>query len=152
MSPEQFSKQHVLQNLGKVFFALNDAGWSNSAFESISSRLEKADVVAQSYGWAPAPEASQSEDDDEDVVTFVTRSGQTSTAETWEQLCEDERIELSTESANEYYLVSWELGQRLKKAGELVSDDILGMVVWARYGMGQAVWRDSVIAEIAAQE
>lgn len=148
MSPEQFAKQHVLQNLGRVFFALNDKGWSDSAFESISSRMEKADVVAESHGWAAAPDASA---DDDEGVTFVNRHGQTSTAETWEKLCQEECIELSIESANEYYLVSWELGLRLKEAGELVSHDILGMIVWARYGMGQAVWRDSVIEEIAAK-
>lgn len=149
MDAEQYARQNVFQNLGQVFYALKEKGFDNSEFERISSRYEDPEAAAKNAGWR---EAGFSEAGDHDEISFVKNNGETSCADDWDALCREQLIELEFFQAYEYHLVSWNLGQQLIKHGQLVSEDLLGMIVWARYEVGQAVWRDSVIKKISAEQ
>jgi len=74
---------------------------------------------------------------------------ETSEAEDWQKLCEEEGIEPHIDEVFEHYVVSPWFIRKLDEKGENVTDDFFGMNVWGRGCTGQAIMMDGVIAEIA---
>ena len=71
-----------------------------------------------------------------------------SESEAWRECCDDNSIEPYYEEAYEHWIVSDWLARKLEEAGEMVTDDFLGLTLWGRCTTGQAILLDSVICSI----
>lgn len=74
---------------------------------------------------------------------------ESSYADTWEELCSDERIEPCEPEVFEHWIVSSWAKRILAEHGERIGD-IEGMTVWGRCTTGQSISLDRVWHEIAA--
>ena len=84
----------------------------------------------------------------DDVAFFNQDTDETSEADDWEGLCEEQGIEPYEREAYEHWIVSNWMGERLSEKGETVRE-FMGLTIWARGTTGQAVYMDGVIQEIA---
>lgn len=66
----------------------------------------------------------------------------------WQKSCNQNNIEPYDREVYEHWIVSDWLACELEAHGEKVDRDFAGMTVWARTTTGQAIFMDSVIAEI----
>lgn len=81
-------------------------------------------------------------------ATFVNpEAKETSYAEHWQDLCNEQWIDPYTREVFEHYVVSGWLGDKLKAHGEIVVE-IFNMTIWGRCCTGQAIMLDGVIEEI----
>lgn len=77
----------------------------------------------------------------------------TSEAETWQELCEEQGIEVDDyiPEIYEHWIVSDWLANKLEAHGEKVLWDFFGMTIWCRTTTGQAILLDGVISKICAE-
>lgn len=135
-----FSDGHAL----RVFRdGTEDDNWSRLAseidYDETEYRSEATDQdICEAEGWEPL----------DDVAFFNLDTDQTSEAEDWEELCEEQGIEPDEREAYEHWIVTNWMGEKLEAKGETVRE-FMGLTLWARGTTGQAVYLDDVIQEIA---
>jgi hypothetical protein len=88
--------------------------------------------------------------EDATVETIEDCDFETSDAEDWQELCENESIEGYESDILEHWIVSDYLARKLEEKGETVSHDFFGLTIWGRGCSGQAILLDYVIADIAS--
>lgn len=71
-----------------------------------------------------------------------------SSADDWQELCDEQNIEPYESEVYEHWIVSTWLANRLAECGERVDKDFAGLCVWGRTCTGQAILLDRVICEI----
>jgi hypothetical protein len=89
-------------------------------------------------------------DKDAEVYDDEQCGFETSDAEDWQELCENEGIEGYGNDALEHWIVSDYLARKLEEKGEAVSHDFFGLTIWGRGTSGQAILLDGVIGDIAS--
>jgi hypothetical protein len=80
-------------------------------------------------------------------VDTIDEAFEVATADSWEELADDENIEPDELEAYEHWVVTNWLASGLKDLGEVVRK-IYGFNVWARCETGQAISADRVIQEV----
>jgi hypothetical protein len=113
----------------------SDAPCDVSDVSELQDYLRKAGVIS---------EDSCIFDDPDDMF-------ETSDAESWQELCEEECIDCDDTRGEiyEHWIVSNWLGRKLTESGEKVIDDIMGLgPIWCRGATGQSISLDSVICGI----
>jgi hypothetical protein len=146
MTPKSIVETHVLLCLTQVINRLIEV--SDGEEHQILDISTKQDFksAAEDNGWSEG-----CDDPDHPVALFQNQSGETSYAEGFQALCEEQGIDPYTDEAMEFWAVSDNLARALTLQGEKVGQDIYGMNVWARYCSGQAIYMDNVIEVIADQ-
>ncbi|WP_293862419.1 hypothetical protein [uncultured Alsobacter sp.] len=66
----------------------------------------------------------------------------------WQELCEEYRIEPHEREIYEHWAVSSWLADKLESRGERIDRDFAGLIVWGRTTTGQAILLDGVIRDI----
>lgn len=117
--------------------------------------------TAREEGWIDIDQYKDASSDfvDDNMPNFVllynmTEVGDTSFAESWEELCEEQGLYAYEYAAEvyEHWVVSRFLAQKLESFGEKVIQDILGVgPIWCRCTTGQAILLDGVINEICSE-
>jgi hypothetical protein len=103
--------------------------------------LPDYEEAAFQEGWAAKP--------DKACGYVNAKAGVESEASTWQELCEDERLDPYERKVFEHWIVSSWLADELEERGEKVDRDFAGMIVWARTTTGQGIASDYVIEQIA---
>ncbi len=111
------------------------------AFEGVPDYEEAA--IAE--GW----------DIDKDGGFINEQINEKSDASTWQELCEEYKIDCWNSDyipeVYEHWIVSDYLADKLEAHGEKVLRDFFGMTIWCRTTSGQAILLDHVISEICAE-
>ena len=103
-----------------------------------------------------ASQAGWTENENRDICNAsgnFSNLGEVSDADTWQELCEKQDIELDdyTPEIYEHWIVSDWLADKLENHGHKVLKDFFGMTIWCRPTTGQAILLDGVISEICAE-
>jgi hypothetical protein len=93
------------------------------------------------------------ENSEEDIFFSNEETKEQSDVETWEELCNEQAIDLDdyTPEIYEHWIVTDWLADKLENHGEKVLKDFFGMTIWCRTTTGQAILLDGVISEICAE-
>ncbi len=113
------------------------------AFEGIPDYEE----AAKDSGWIELTPRS------EDRYNFYNNdTEETSNAENWQELCEEQDVDLTDyiPEIYEHWIVTDFLADKLEEQGHKVLRDFFGMTVWCRPTTGQSILLDHVIGEICA--
>ena len=107
--------------------------------------LPDYEEAASQAGWEQLP-------DDDERGEFINADGETSDADDWQELCEEQNIDTSDYEPEvfEHWIVSDFLADKLEAHGERVLRDFFGLTVWCRCTTGQSISIDGVIQQIAA--
>jgi len=88
-----------------------------------------------------------------DISGFTEKhSGEVSDAENWQELCEEQNIEVDdyTPEIFEHWIITDWLADKLENHGHKVLRDFFGLTIWCRPTTGQAILLDGVISQICA--
>jgi len=109
--------------------------------------------IASEYE-SPAQDEGWEEADIDKDYNYIYAKGTdletTSCAETWQELCEEERIEPYDREVLEHWIVTKWFAEKLQEHGEIVAE-LFDFWVWGRCCSGQAILLDGVITEIASE-
>lgn len=107
--------------------------------------LPDYEEAASQAGWEELPE-------DDERGTFLNSDGGTSDADDWQELCEEQNIDVSDYEPEvfEHWIVSDFLAGKLEAHGQRILRDFFGLTVWCRCTTGQSISIDGVIQQIAA--
>jgi hypothetical protein len=90
--------------------------------------------------------------DGDERGSFVNADGETSSADDWQELCEEKNIDVSDYEPEvfEHWIVTGWFADQLEKNNQRVLRDFFGLTVWCRCTTGQSISIDSVVQQIAA--
>lgn len=128
--------------------------------------LSKDDVILEGEAWLKLCEmeaidpadhysAKDAAEDEgwsllEDVTFVNTETKETSEAENWEELFDEQDIEPYEREVYEHWVVDSFLARKLIEKGEVVAD-FLDFTIWGRCTTGQSIYLDGVIEAIVSE-
>lgn len=124
--------------------------------------FDQLEEIADMFGyWSDVLSECGLPDGIEDVQAYVeahpasgikVREAIVDLVDNWEELGNAfDHLDPDQVEAYEHWIVSNWLASKLEEKGEMVCDDILGMVVWGRKTTGQSIALDYVMEQIAVE-
>lgn len=142
---ERWVSKELIYNVSQMVIELSAIadGSLEDYLVDMAHGLPDYEAVATYEGWELLPNGDFINPSNDDCS--YTRS--------WKDLCYEKDLDIDLDDycpeAMEYWLVSDRLGEQLARAGERVTDELLGIgPIWSRTCTGQAVSMDEVIIGI----
>lgn len=134
---------------------------SGRSFIMEDADFDQLEEVADMFGyWSDVLSECGLPDGVEDVAEYVEahpvagpkiREAVEKLVDDWEEVGLAFDLDPDHVEAYEHWIVTGWLGRKLEEKGEMVCDDILGMVVWGRKTTGQSIALDYVMEQIAVE-
>lgn len=142
MYPSLFVEKY----LTNVSALIKDMTRTNERYDSMlfDMRVRTTyDEPAKAEGW------EQCFLDDDQANYRNAQSGESSLANSWEELCDEQGYEPYRSDVMGYYVIEPSVVKHFQDEGELVTEDFFGLCLWGRCTTGQSVQDDGVIQRIA---
>jgi len=106
--------------------------------------------AAYDEGWREVPDDAEVDYHYIMDANDANEEAQTSDAETWKELCDEQGINPYDVEVFEHWAVTDWFSEKLKEHGEIVGE-LFDFTIWGRCITGQAIYMDGIIREIAAE-